>query len=231
MDTSEDSEVVPPGRFVETYEGCSEAFSGGRTFMDAFHDDQYADERQSNLYFPFASRKEWQLASWLLRSRLSLGAIDSLLALDIVRQFIFRFPLSQLNVIQLQEVPLSFHTGNQLRARAELLPSGPAWLCEELQPEGPCKQSAKLFYRQPLECLQSLLSHPLLAPHIDFVPRKVWTSAARICRIYDEWLTGDRAWNIQVSTSPCSYIQIDLTRFTERSPRRRNCLGGRFVIG
>ena len=55
MDTSEDSEVVPPGRFVETYEGCSEAFSGGRIFMDAFHDDQYADERQSNLYFPFAS--------------------------------------------------------------------------------------------------------------------------------------------------------------------------------
>ena len=115
MDTSEDSEVVPPGRFVETYEGCSEAFSGGRTFMDAFCDDQYADERQSNLYFPFASRKEWQLASWLLRSRLSLGAIDSLLALDIVRQLIFRFPLSQLNVIQLQEVPLSFRTGNQLR--------------------------------------------------------------------------------------------------------------------
>ena len=82
-------EVMPPtSGFVETYEGCSEAFPSGKIFMDAFHDDQYADERRQNLYFPFASCKEWQFTSWLLRSGLTLTAIDSLLALDIIRAFL-----------------------------------------------------------------------------------------------------------------------------------------------
>ncbi|KAI6001476.1 hypothetical protein EDD15DRAFT_2478596 [Pisolithus albus] len=124
------------------------------------------------------SSEEWQFTSWLLRSRLSLTAIDSLLVLDI-------------------GIPLSFRMGKQLRARAEVLPSGPAWLCEEMEPESPTKHPVHLFYRQLLECLQSLLSHPLLTPHISFIPWKVWTSAARVCRIYDEWLSGDRAWEIQ----------------------------------
>lgn len=70
--------------FVETYEGCSEVFPGGKSFMDNFRQDKYAGERQENLYFPFASREEWQLASWLLRSHLSLSAIDLLLSLDVV---------------------------------------------------------------------------------------------------------------------------------------------------
>lgn len=75
---------VPPAAFVELYEGCSEAFPGGKSFMDNFRQDRYAAERQENLYFPFASQEEWQFASWLLRSHLSLSAIDSLLSLDIV---------------------------------------------------------------------------------------------------------------------------------------------------
>ena len=63
------------------------------------------------------------------------------------------------------------------------------------------KNLVRLFYRDPLDCLQALLSNPLLASHISFVPQKVWTSAAKICRIYNEWLSGDRAWKIQVSSS------------------------------
>ena len=72
-------------KFTEWYTGCSEAFPGGKTFMDFFETDQYAEERKTNIYFPFASRREWQFASWLLHSRLSLAAIDSLLSLDLVR--------------------------------------------------------------------------------------------------------------------------------------------------
>ena len=74
-----------PDRFVEMYEGCAEQFSGGRTFMDEFRNDRYAEERQQNLYFPWASRREWAFASWLLRSRLSMAAIDSLLSLELVK--------------------------------------------------------------------------------------------------------------------------------------------------
>ncbi|KAG9310184.1 hypothetical protein JVU11DRAFT_9810 [Chiua virens] len=82
---------VPSGKFVEMYEGCSQAFPGGKTFMDKFRQDKHAAKRQENLYFPFVSREEWQFTSWLLCSHLSLSAIDSfLLSLDIVHGTVSR---------------------------------------------------------------------------------------------------------------------------------------------
>ncbi|KAI5983252.1 hypothetical protein EDD15DRAFT_2376651 [Pisolithus albus] len=96
------------GRFFETYEGCVETFPGGETFMDQFWNDGYAEKRRENIYFPWASRQEWAFASWLLRSRLSMAAIDSLLSLEIIKT-----------------VPLSFRSAKELRTRAEILPPGP----------------------------------------------------------------------------------------------------------
>ena len=78
-------EQLGPEQFVEMYKGSAECFAGGKTFMDEFMADQYAEQRRENLYFPWASQSEWAFASWLLRSRLSMAAIDSLLALDLVR--------------------------------------------------------------------------------------------------------------------------------------------------
>lgn len=83
-------------KFTEWYAGCSRAFPGRKTFMDFFETDQYAEERKTNLYFPFASCEEWQFTSWLLCSRLSLAAIDTLLSLDLVRwQFFLSFPFDE----------------------------------------------------------------------------------------------------------------------------------------
>ncbi|KAI6008569.1 hypothetical protein EDC04DRAFT_2907000 [Pisolithus marmoratus] len=147
-----------PGIYVETYEGCTEAFPGGETFMDRFRCDQYAEQCRENSYFLWASRQEWAFALWLLRSRLSMAAIDCLLLLEIMRN-----------------LSLSFRSAEELRTCAEILPSGPQW---------------------------SLLSHPLFKPHISFVPRKVWTSAAKTCHMYDEWLSGDCAWSIQEALPP-----------------------------
>ncbi|KAI5984418.1 hypothetical protein EDD15DRAFT_2177214 [Pisolithus albus] len=172
-------------RFIETYEGCAEMFPGGETFMDQFRNDQYAEKRRENIYFPWASRQEWEFASWLLRSRLSMAAIDNLLSLEIIKS-----------------VPLSFRSAKELRSRAETLPPGPLWLCETLTTEYPTKEPPLLFYRNPIECLQALLSHPHFESHISFVPRRVWTCAAKICRIYDEWLSGDRAWSMQEALPP-----------------------------
>ncbi|KAI6010124.1 hypothetical protein EDC04DRAFT_2581204 [Pisolithus marmoratus] len=170
-----------PGIYVETYEGCTEVFPGGEMFMDRFRCDQYAEQRQENSYFPWASRQEWAFTSWLLQSHLSMVAIDCLLLLEIMRNLL-----------------LSFCSAKELRTHAEILPSGPRWVCETLMTKYPTKELAYVFYHNPIDCLQSLLSHPLFEPHISFVPRKVWTSAAKTCHMYNEWLSGDRAWSIQV---------------------------------
>lgn len=81
-----------------------------------------------------------------------------------------------------------------------MLPSGPPWKSLPIRPTVPTKRAVSLYYRDPVECLQALLSHPLFERHISFVPRKVWSTAARLVRVYDEWLSGDHAWELQVST-------------------------------
>jgi hypothetical protein len=72
------------GPFVEKYEGAAEEYGVGVTFMSEFNRDQYAPERVENIYYPFASRDEWELAAFLLRSDLSMGSIDSFLSLKLV---------------------------------------------------------------------------------------------------------------------------------------------------
>ena len=52
--------------------------------MDEFDRDDHATMREENLYYPWASRQEWELASFLLRSSLSMAAIDQFLSLDLV---------------------------------------------------------------------------------------------------------------------------------------------------
>ena len=71
--------------FVEEYEGAAKEYGTGTTFMDEFDHDQYAGERIENLYYPFASRNEWEFAAFLLCSDLSMASIDSLLSINLVR--------------------------------------------------------------------------------------------------------------------------------------------------
>ena len=85
-------EGVPPPHHKmgpqETYEHFPDAariYSTGPTFMDNFDADQYSSHRSANLYYPFNSRQEWELALWLLRSGLSMNAIDRFLKLPMVR--------------------------------------------------------------------------------------------------------------------------------------------------
>lgn len=54
-------------------------------FMDNFHADKFSEERAQNPYYPFASKGEWQLASFLSRANLSIKAIDEFLSLELVR--------------------------------------------------------------------------------------------------------------------------------------------------
>jgi hypothetical protein len=76
---------VPGGFFVEEYPGAAKIVSQtGTTFMDDFDADIHAGERQKNIFYPFASRDEWQIASYLLRSGLSMSAIDDFLSLELV---------------------------------------------------------------------------------------------------------------------------------------------------
>ncbi|KAI6014893.1 hypothetical protein BKA83DRAFT_4061372, partial [Pisolithus microcarpus] len=169
-----------PVPVIDSHPNMPSIYPGGTTFMDWFFDNQYVTLRWQNLYYPFTSAGDWQLASWLLRSRLSMAAIDDFLSLQLVKQ-----------------LPISFRSAKELRLRAEMLPSGPRWKSHTLLPQVPTKRKPIIYYRDPLECLQSLLSHPLFTSHISFIPRRVWSSSARIVCIYEEWMSGNHAWSLQ----------------------------------
>ena len=69
---------------IDEYPGSAKVYGAGSNFMDQFDADQYSSERKENLYYPFTSRDEWELASYLLRSSLSMAAIDKFLKLSLV---------------------------------------------------------------------------------------------------------------------------------------------------
>ena len=114
---------------------------------------------------------------------------------------------------QIKQLPLSFRTAKELQLCTEMLPSGPRWKSHILLHKVATKCKALLYYCDPVECLQSLLSHPLFMPHISFVPRKVWLSSVWTVHIYEDWLSGDHAWNLQASQSfHSSYSLFDLVK-------------------
>ena len=59
--------------------------------------------------------------------------------------------------------------------------------------EYPTKMKVSLYYRDLIECIQSLMSSLLLKNHIHFMPVQVFDTAAKIMHIYNEWRMGDTA--------------------------------------
>ena len=73
---------------IEVYPGAAQTCGKGPTFMDKFNGDQRAAMQEENLYYPWASRTEWEIASFLLCSSLSMAAIDKFLSLELVSPLI-----------------------------------------------------------------------------------------------------------------------------------------------
>ena len=58
-------------------------FEGGRNHLQHMDEDLYADICNSeNLYYPFASESEWEVANWLSSGTLSQNNIDNFLHLQ-----------------------------------------------------------------------------------------------------------------------------------------------------
>ncbi|KAF8178181.1 hypothetical protein K438DRAFT_1485170, partial [Mycena galopus ATCC 62051] len=149
-------------------------------FIDKFRQDKDWEERKHNLYYPFASKGEWEFASWVTKHDLTLAATTEFLNLELV-----------------SNMHLSFKSAKDLRDRVESLPSGPKWKSMPWPTEEPTVKPLTLFYRNPLECLQSLLENPLVQDYIHFSPFRLWREAGKLMRVYTEWLSGDAAWEIQ----------------------------------
>ncbi|KAG1739730.1 hypothetical protein EDB19DRAFT_1574914, partial [Suillus lakei] len=115
--------------------------------------------------YPFSSWKDWEVGSWLLRSGLSMGKIYSFLSLKMIKT-----------------LPLSFCSAKELCSRVEMLPSGPRWMSQIIPTAYPMKSPVVLYWCDPLDCISSLLNNPAFDDQLDFTPRRVYTTAQRLCR-------------------------------------------------
>ena len=95
--------------------------------------------------------------------------------------------------------PLSFSSAQEMRARIELLPGPPAWKEVEVHVEGgTTKDPLTLYYRDGLECFKHIFGCPLYDKYMDYCPCREYTTEEKTERLYNEMMTGDRAWTLQV---------------------------------
>lgn len=86
-----------------------------------------------------------------------------------------------------------------MRSRIEILPKTPAWkACEVVVQGGLTKDPLILLYRDGLECFSFLFGNPIFADHMDYSARRLWVDDTMESRIFDEPMTGDFAWELQV---------------------------------
>ena len=79
-------------------------------------------------------------------------------------------------------------------------------MCKPIDTVYPTKNKIYLYYRDPVECLRSLMRNPLLKDCIEFTPRRLYTSAEKLVRVYTEWLSGEAAWSMQVRVDTYAWL-------------------------
>ena len=70
---------------TEVFPGASKIYGKDKSFMDVFDADQHAHHHVENVFYPFASKQDWEIASWLGKSNLSMALINEFLSLELVR--------------------------------------------------------------------------------------------------------------------------------------------------
>ena len=86
------SSNVPESRYREDFTGASVAYGTGETFMEKFDSDGFTEQRKDNPYYPFASKADWEMGSFLIWLRLSMANIDIFLKLESVSTSQFECP-------------------------------------------------------------------------------------------------------------------------------------------
>ena len=80
---------------VDKFQEAGWTFGKGKTFLDEFNTDPHAAARGDNLYYPFALKEEWELASFLLLSGLSMASITKFLSLKLACNFLLLLPCAK----------------------------------------------------------------------------------------------------------------------------------------
>lgn len=74
-------------RIIKEHPRAAYDYGKGDTVLDAIDNDQFAEQRRTNIYHPFKSKEDFEFGSWLIRSGVSMAEIDKFLKLSHVSSF------------------------------------------------------------------------------------------------------------------------------------------------
>lgn len=172
--------------------------------------------RGSDIWGPFASEDEWDLAKWLIKN-VGQNQAEKFLKLNMVStrsigwwHYMRLGPRSP--AIQIRsELRPSFRNKTEFLRAIDQLPSGVDWQCESItltgdmvddsEEETPPTEDLELWFRDPVECIRELLGNPVFKDCMQYAPERLYTDESGENRVIDECWTGNWWWDVQVSSS------------------------------
>ncbi|KAJ3501738.1 hypothetical protein NMY22_g18820 [Coprinellus aureogranulatus] len=159
-----------PGRRA----GCvvSTADEGDEAYADAVGDG-------SNIWAPFASKVDWEVAKWAKLRGPGSTALSELLAIEGV----------------VDALKLSFKNSDELNKTIDNnLPQRPQFKRHEVVVAG---ESFELYARDVIECIRALWRDPEFAPYLSFAPERHYADEDKTQRLYHDMNTGKWWWATQ----------------------------------
>ncbi|KAG2081953.1 hypothetical protein BD769DRAFT_1633506 [Suillus cothurnatus] len=138
------------------------------------------DKNDENLYYPFASKIEWEVARWAKLRGSSSTAFSDLLSIDGVSE----------------RLGLSFKNANELNKLIDHeLPTGrPKFKREQVIVAG---EAFDVYYRNIIKCVKLLYGDPDFARYLTFAPERHYADDDQTVRLFHDMHTGKWWWETQ----------------------------------
>ncbi|KAI0039173.1 hypothetical protein FA95DRAFT_1504536 [Auriscalpium vulgare] len=133
----------------------------------------------ANVWAPFTSKLDWEIAKWAKMRGPTSTAFTELLQIEGVQD----------------ALKLSFKSSKDLNKVIDgCLPVVPEFHSEEIEVDG---ESFEVFFRDPLQCIKLLYGNPEFLPHMSFAPERHYVDEDLTIPVYHQMHTGRWWWKIQ----------------------------------
>jgi hypothetical protein len=151
---------------------------------------------KDDIWLPFASKADWELASWFSRAGISKGKIEEWFRIPEFDMPARNHPKAMKSYSDLVKAVYSIPYG---------IPNRDEWEQQIVQVEpqiaGGKAEKHKLLFRPIKACLEFLLGHEPFAPDMVWEPVKK-SYGQEAPRVYDELNTGTWWWDMQLKIPP-----------------------------
>jgi len=188
---------------------------------NAEYEAHLANEEE-NLYHPFASKMEWEVARWAKLRGLSSTALSDLLAIEGVSWILF---VLKVRVVVLtngfdsqvsERLSLSFKNANELNAIVDHgLPTGhPKFKHKQIVVTG---EVFDIYYCDVIKCVKSLYGDPDFAKYLAFAPERHYSDEDKTICLFHDMHTGKWWWDTQVRITDYVCMRYDTYNTLEKT--------------